>query len=234
MELFKSLHEMLGDGQQMTVTLRRQGDELVASVMPDVSGVKDKAVEQIVPLCVSGTPDELELGFVDALRQGLPKAAGLVANIKEYEDGIEAAKKNSEMAKKAKEEKDKAKKEFDGYIELARQNLKEDKFLDAKRCLDKAAAVKDADKAQIDKARKAVDERSGTGSIFGGPVDKSDGKNITLGKYFNIPTKTETPKAQPVAPKAEELKPANADDAFEQAMALADDDENDNQDETED
>lgn len=229
MELFKSLHEMLSDGQQMTVTLRRQGEELVVSVMPSVSGVKDKAVENIVPLCISGTSEELEDGFLDALRQGLPKAAGLVANIKEYEESVENARKATEMAKKAKDEKDKAKKEFDGYIELARQNLKEEKFLDAKKCLDKAAAVKDADKALIDKARKAVDERSGAGGLFAGPVDKSDGKNITLGKDFKVPTRTETPKAQSAAPAAAELKPADTNDAFEQAMALADDDETENE-----
>ncbi len=221
---------MMADGMQMTITLRKQGEELIASVMPCLTGVKDKAVENIVPLCVSGTPEELEEGFVDALRQGLPKATGLVANIKEYEDGLEAARKNSEMVKKAKEEKDKSKREFDGYIELARQNLKEDKFLDAKKCLDKAAAVKDADKVLIDKARKAVDDCSGAGSIFGGPIDKSDGKNIVLGKDFKVPTKTEAPKAQSVVSKAEEQKSADMNDAFEQAMALADDDgENDNE-----
>ena len=224
---------MLADKQQLVITLRKEEQMLVASVMPDVTGVKDKAVEQIVPLCVSGTPEELEAGFVDALRQGLPKAAGLVANIKEYEDGLEAARKNSEMAKKAKEEKDKVKKEFDGYVELARQNLKEDKFLDAKKCLDKAAAVKDADKALIDKARKAVDERSGAGGLFAGPVDKSDGKNITLGKDFKVPTKTDASKAQPAAPAAAEPKPADANDAFEQAMALADEDETENENEDE-
>jgi hypothetical protein len=138
------------------------------------------------------------------------------------------------MAKKAKEDKDKAKKEFDGYIELARQNLKDEKFLDAKKCLDKAAAVKDADKALIDKARKAVDERSGAGSIFGGPIDKSDGKNIVWKP--GIKSTTAAPAPQPAAqPAAAEPKPADTNDAFEQAMALADEDEtdNENQDENE-
>lgn len=229
MGLFNDLAEMLVNGQQLTINVRKEGDGLVVSTMPVISGVKDKAVENIVPIVMNGTPDEFNDGFIDALRNGLPKAAGLVANIKEYEDGLEAARKNSEMAKKAKEERDKAKKEFDGYIELARQNLKEEKFLDAKKCLDKAAAVKDADKVLIDKARKAVDERSGAGGLFAGPVDKSDGKNITLGKDFKVPTRTEGSKAQPSAPAAEEPKPADASDAFEQAMALADEDETENE-----
>ena len=214
MGFFKSLSEMLSDGQQMTITLRKDGQELVASIMPCLSGVKDKAVDNIVPIVINGTPEEFDDGFVDALKSGLPQATGLVSNIKEFEDSVETARKATEMAKKQKDEKDKLKKEFDGYIELARQNLKEEKFLDAKKCLDKAAAVKDADKALIEKARKAVDERSGAGNMFGGTVDKSDGKNITLKKDLSVPKKSDVPKAG-------EQK---ATDAFQQAMEL---DEND-------
>ena len=187
MGLFKELAEMLVSGQQLTINVRKDGGELVVSIMPVVSGIKDKAVESIVPIVINGSPEEFDEGFLNALKNGLPKANGLVTNIMEYEESVENARKNTEMAKKAKDEKAKNKKEFDGYIELARQNLREEKFLDAKRCLDKAAAVNDADKALIDKARKAVDERSGAGNMFGGPVDKSDGKNITLGKNATVP-----------------------------------------------
>lgn len=231
MDIFKSLSELLSDGQQLTMTLRKDGQQLTASIMPSVSGVKDKAVENIVPIVISGLPEEFDNGFVDAVRQGLPQASSLVSNIKEYEESVENARKATEMAKKAKEEKDKAKREFDGYVELARQNLKENKFVDAKKCLDKAAAVKNADMALVEKARKAVAEKSGEGGLFQGPVDMSDGKNITLGKDFKVPTKTEAPKAQPAAPA--EPKPADANNAFEQAMALADEDETENENEDE-
>ena len=184
MEIFKSLSEMLTDGQQLTIAVRKDGQELVVSVLPVMSDVKDKAVENIVPIVINGAPEEFDDGFINALKQGLPAATGLVSNIKDYEHSLEIAKNATAMAKKAKEEKEKAKKEFDGYIELVRQNIRENKFMDAKKCLDKAAAVKDADRTIIEKARKTIDERSGAGSIFGGPVDRSDGKNIMLGKDF--------------------------------------------------
>ena len=213
--------EMLVSGQQVTINVRKEEFELVVSTMPVTSGVKDKAVENIVPIVINGTPEEFDEGFIDALKNGLPEVTGLVANIKEFEESIETARKATEMVKKEKDEKARLKKEFDGYVELARINLREDKFLDAKRCLDKAAAVKDADKALVDKARKAVDERSGAGNMFGGPVDKSDGKNITLNKDLSVPKKND-------ATKTEEAKPAN--DAFQQAIEL---DENDNDDENE-
>lgn len=225
MGIFKELAEMLSDGQQLNITLRKADNDLVASIMPSTSGVKDKAVENISPICLSGSPEDFDEGFVAALKEGLPKATGLVDNIKEYEESVENARKATEMAKKAKDEKDKAKKEFDGYIELARINLKEEKFVDAKKCLDKAAAVKDADKSLIEKARKAVDERSGAGSIFGGPLDKSDGKNITLNKDFKVPT-----PAAKEEPKTEEPK-NETNNAFEEAMNLSDEGDTENENE---
>lgn len=232
MEFFKSLAELLDDGQQLTMTVKRKAESLTVSILPSTGDVKDKAVENIVPVVLSGTPEEFEEGFLGAIRDSLPKATGLVSNIREYEDSVEKAKAATAMAKKEKEEKDKAKKEFDGYVELARQNLKEEKFLDAKKCLDKAAAVSGADKALLQKALKAVDERSGAGNLFAGPVDKSDGKNITLGKDFKVQAKTESPKPQPAAPVADEQKPADASEAFEQAMALDEDEtEEENEDE---
>lgn len=233
MEFFKSLAELLDDGQQLTMTVKKKSDRLTVSILPATSDVKDKAVENIVPVVLSGTPAEFEDGFLDAIKDSLPKATGLVSNIKEYEDSVEKAKAATAMAKKEKEEKDKQKKEFDGYIELARQNLKEEKFLDAKKCLDKAAAVNGADKALIEKARKAIAERSGEGSLFAGPVDKSDGKNITLNKDLSVPNKSAAAPAPTSAPaQAPAKEEANA---FAEAMDLPDDDETDedNQDEEE-
>lgn len=212
MEFFKSLSEMLSDGQQLTITLRREGQELVASIMPCLTGVKDKAVDNIVPIVINGTPEEFDDGFIDALKNGLPQATGLVANIKDFEESVETARKATEMAKKQKDEKDKLKKEFQGWIALAKQNLAEDKFVDAKKCLVKAAEVKDADKQAIDRLKQEIDTKSGAGNMFGGPVDKSDGKNLN-------PAKAKLPEAPKEEPKTE------ATDAFKEAMELEDEQE---------
>lgn len=215
MGIFKEMSVLLGDGQQLTITLRKVGQSMAASVMPDVSGVKDKAVGNIVPIVLEGTPDEFDEGFVEALKQGIPQASGLVSNIREYEESVENAKKATEMAKKEKDDKEKARREFNGYINLAKQNLAEDKFLDAKKCLEKAGAVKDADKALIDRIKVEIANKSGEGALFAGPVDRSDGKNLVPGKE---PVKPSSQTAQTVNPD----KTANA---FEQAIELSDDDD---------
>ena len=150
MEFFKTIADFLQDGQQVQMAIRKSGDNIAVSILPDNRGVKDKAVENITPLVMSGTPEEFEEGFKDALKP-LAAAQGLVSNIKEFEENTEKAKKESEMAKKLKDEAAKQKKEFNDLIALARKNKDEHKFKDARVVLAKAQALPSAEKAIIDK-----------------------------------------------------------------------------------
>lgn len=45
------------------MAIRRSGDNIAVSILPDNRGVKDKAVENIVPLVMSGSPADFEEGF---------------------------------------------------------------------------------------------------------------------------------------------------------------------------
>jgi len=213
MEFFKTIADFLQDGQQLNMAIRKSGDIIAVSILPDNRGVKDKAVENIAPLVMSGTPEEFEEGFKDALKP-LAAAQGLVSNIKEFEENTEKARKESEMAKKLKDEAAKQKKEFNDLIALARKNKDEHKFKDARVVLAKAQALPSAEKAIIDKVRKEIDDASGVGNMFGGEEDMSDGKNIGS----MAPTKTEEANADAT------------DDAFKEAMEL---DDNDNENEEE-
>ena len=109
MEFFKTIADFLQDGQQLQMAIRKSGESIAVSILPDNRGVKDKAVENITPLVMSGTPADFEEGFADALKP-LAEAQGLVAKIKEFEENTEKAKRESEMAKKLKDEAAKQKK----------------------------------------------------------------------------------------------------------------------------
>ena len=210
MDFFKTIADFLQDGQQVTMAIRKSGSNIAVSIMPDNRGVKDKAVENITPLVMSGTPEEFEAGFGDALKP-LAEAQGLVTNIKEFEENTEKAKKESEMAKKLKDEAAKQKKEFNDLIALARKNNDEHKFKDARAVLAKASALPSAEKSIIDKVSREIDAKSGVGNMFGGEEDLSDGKNLT-------------PGAKPADKKPD------TDAAFKEAMELSDDEgDNDNQ-----
>lgn len=203
MEFFKTIADFLQDGQQLHMAIRKSGDSIAVSILPDNRGVKDKAVENnIVPLVMSGKPEDFEEGFKDALKP-LAEAQGLVASIKEFEENTEKAKRESEMSKKLKDEAAKQKKEFNDLIALARKNCTEYKFKDARTVLAKAHALPTAEKAIIDKVRKDIDDASGVGNMFGGEEDLSDGKAIS----------TSTSE-----------KKSNADVAFKEAMELPEDD----------
>lgn len=210
MEFFKTIADFLQDGQQVQMAIRKSGDNIAVSILPDNRGVKDKAVENITPLVMSGTPEEFEEGFKDALKP-LAAAQGLVSNIKEFEENTEKAKKESEMAKKLKDEAAKQKKEFNDLIALARKNKDEHKFKDARVVLAKAQALPSAEKAIIDKVRKEIDDASGVGNMFGGEEDMSDGKNIGS-----------------MAPEKKDVPADATKEAFSEAMELEDNDnEND-------
>ena len=218
MEFFKTIADFLQDGQQLQMAIRKSGESIAVSILPDNRGVKDKAVEHITPLVMSGTPEDFEEGFKDALKP-LAQAQGLVSNIKEFEESTEKAKRESEMAKKLKDEAAKQKKKFNDLIALARKNNEEHKFKDARAVLVKASALPSAEKAIIDKVSREIDAKSGVGNLFGGEEDLSDGNNLTPGAK---------PAAPAPAPKKEEDATAAA---FAEAAELDDNDNNENEEE---
>lgn len=216
MEFFKTIADFLQDGQQLQMAIRKSGESIAVSILPDNRGVKDKAVENITPLVMSGTPADFEEGFADALKP-LAEAQGLVAKIKEFEENTEKAKRESEMAKKLKDEAAKQKKVFNDLIALARKNKDEHKFKDARTVLSKAQALPAAEKAIIDKVRKEIDVASGVGNMFVFEEDMSDGQNISTSAKLE---------------KKEEQ--SNADAAFKETMELPEydnDESNENEEE---
>lgn len=217
MEFFKTIADFLQDGQQVTMAIRKSGGNIAVSIMPDNRGVKDKAVENITPLVMSGCPEDFEEGFKDALKP-LAAAQGLVANIKEFEESTKKAKRESEMAKKLKDEAVKQKKEFNDLIALARKKNDEHKFKDARSILTKASALPSAEKAIIDKVIKEIDAASGVGNMFGGEEDLSDGKDLT-------------PGAKPFNHKEKKYEADNSTASFDDAIVLDNDYTNENQEE---
>lgn len=181
MEFFNLIASKMQDGQQLNMTIRKNGEKLVLSIIPDMSGVKDKAVSTLEPLVMNGTPQEFEEQFEQALAP-VEKAFSLLEEVNAFEKSVEDARKNTEMEAKKKKEQADQKQSFLDHLALAKELLGEQKFKDAKTVIAKAEALPGADKAACDKLKKEVDEKSGEGGIFGGPEDKSDGKKLTPGK----------------------------------------------------
>lgn len=181
MNLFKTLSEVLGEGCTATITIAQKDGVMTVGVLPGNSLVKDSAKSKIVPLNLTGTPDELDEGFVSAITEPIRRTSGLLVDMASFEQAAEEAKAKSKMEEEKKEAEAKRKKEFDGYMALARTNLKESKYKDALKCAESAKKSSlPPERASVDALINEINTKSGQGALFGLAEDKSDGKNVTL------------------------------------------------------
>jgi len=116
---FTQINQMMNQSIDITLVIRKKEGQLMVSAMPKSNGLKDEAQNHIVPFTVTGTPEELDMGFIQAICQPIQKATGLLTNMSNFEQQAEKAAANSKAAKelKDKEAKDaKEKKEkFNGF-----------------------------------------------------------------------------------------------------------------------
>lgn len=181
MNLFTTLSDVLGNGCTATITIAQKDGIMTVGVLPGNDLVKDAAKNSIVPLNISGTPEELDEGFVSAIAEPIKKTTGLLVDMAAYERAAEEAKAKSKMEEERKAAEKTRKKQYNGYVALAETNLKEQKYRDALKCVESACKVAtDAEWPVLDALERKINETSGAGALFGPADDKSDGKNVTL------------------------------------------------------
>lgn len=189
MKLFKTLSEVLGNGCTASINIAHKDGLMTVSILPGNNLVKDSAKNSLVPLSVSGTPEELDEGFVAIIVEPIRKAAGLLSDMEAFEKATAEAKAKSEMEKEKKNAEAKRKNDYNGYMALAKTNLTEQKYSDALKCVENAKKLAvDAEKDAVTKLTAEINQASGDG-LFGPNVDKSDGKNVTLKTTMKVTTK---------------------------------------------
>ncbi len=194
MELFKKISEMLGNGSTVTITIAKKGESLTVGVLPGNNLVKDAAKGRFVPLNLTGTADELDAGFLEAISAPIAKASGLLSDMAAFEKAQEEAKAKSKMEADRKSAEEKKKKEINEWLDLAKTNLDEKKYRDSLTCIAAARElIGNGDTSALDKLEAEVSKTSGSGSIFGASEDFSDGKNVKIGAK---PSKGKASKAK--------------------------------------
>ena len=78
---FTSIHQMMTEAVDLTLVIRKSGNGLTVSVLPKSNSLKDEAQNHIVPLTVSGQPQELDADFIRIIGQPVQKVAGLITNM---------------------------------------------------------------------------------------------------------------------------------------------------------
>ena len=109
---FTAIHQMMTEGVDLTLVIRKANGQLTVSLLPKSNGLNDEAQNHLVPLTVSGHPQELDAGFLQAVARPIQKTTGLISNMAQFEAQFEAqAEKAASESKAAKETKAKETKE---------------------------------------------------------------------------------------------------------------------------
>ena len=152
---FTAMNQMMTEGVDMTLVIRKTNGQLAVSLLPKSNGLKDEAQNHIVPLTVCGLPQELDAGFLQAIARPIQKTVGLITNMAQFEAQAEKAASESKAAKDAKaketkEEKEKREK-YEKYLKKAEELISAKKYKDAVTALEQARFyAKPQDQKKID------------------------------------------------------------------------------------
>lgn len=158
MFFFKEISGLVSAGVELNITIKRSGENLIVSVMPRVTNLKDDAAKRLVPLVVSGTPDELDKGFSAAISAPIQSATGLLGNMVDFEASIVDVQSKSKATEVNK-------KKFDQLSKKADELEKAGKLKNAAACLKQAKEFA-SDKQTIQKKIDKLQAKAGAGSLF--------------------------------------------------------------------
>lgn len=168
---FTTIHQMMTDGVDLTLVIRKANGQLTVSTLPKSNGLKDEAQNHIVPLTVSGLPQELDAGFLQAIARPIQKAAGLITNMAQFEAQAEKAASESkaakeQKAKETKEEKEKREK-YEKHFKKAEELIAAKNHKDAVTALGQARLyAKPQDLKRIDEMVAEQKKAMNAGSLF--------------------------------------------------------------------
>lgn len=246
---FEKINGLMTEGVDLTLTIRKREGVLVVSSLPKANGLKDDAQNLMAPFTVSGTTAELDAGFLMALQQPVQRAAGLLTNMRQHEQQLQSAQKNSKGGKEqtAKATKvDEKQQKFDKHMARGKELEKEGKFSEALTQYMQARlhASEEAQKT-VDEKIRAVKIRMSEQSLFDMPpveapvivqataepvmaqqaapqvIESVQHATIQPTSSELTPIPTPTPAAVPVASTAAEPSSASVDDLAPAVASVA-------------
>lgn len=175
---FTEINRMMTEGVDITLVIRRSGGQMIVSALPKANGLRDEAQNRIIPLTMTGTPAEMDEGFLAAVSKPLTKASGLLTNIAEFERQADMAAQNSKAVKESKAAEAKAKKERKESYD--RQMKKAEELIASKNYKEAMTVLQQAQKEASEAERKALAEKMdkvredmSQGSLFDDDDDSS-------------------------------------------------------------
>lgn len=154
---FTQINQLMAQSVDITMVIRKSATGMTVSVLPKSNGLKDEAQNHIVPLTLSGLPEELDAGFMNAIASPVRRVSGLLTNMAEFEKQADKAAANSkaskeQKAKETKEEKDKREK-YEKHMKKAEELIAARNHKEAVNALGQARLY------ATEQNRKTVDEK---------------------------------------------------------------------------
>ena len=169
---FTAIHQMMTESVDLMIVIRKSNGQQTVSTLPMSNGLKDEAQNHIVPLTVTGTPEELDTGFMQAVTRPIQKVCGLISNMAQFEAQADKAAAGSKASKDArsketKEEREKREK-YEKLMKKAEEQTAAGNFREAINLLGQAKAhANTAQLKEIEGKIKAADTEMNKGSLFG-------------------------------------------------------------------
>ena len=170
MNLFQELNKIMVPNTDTTIVVRKLSDEkMTVSVNFRNDAVKDDAKNLLQPFIVSGSPTELDEGFVQEMSKPIAESVGLQSKMLEFEAAKKVAEAKSAEQKKKEADAEKARKEsYNKHLDAAKKAQAERKWKEAIKSLTAALEfAKDDEKAKI-KEGIAYCEAQDVPDLFGG------------------------------------------------------------------
>ena len=168
---FTAIHQMMTESVDLTLVIRKANGQLTVSMLPKSNGLKDEAQNHLVPLTVSGLPQELDAGFLQSVARPIQKTAGLISNMAQFEAQAEKAASESKAAKETKaketkEEKEKREK-YEKHFKKAEELIAAKNHKEAVTALGQARLyAKPQDQKKIDEMVAEQTKAMNKGSLF--------------------------------------------------------------------
>lgn len=168
---FTAIHQMMTENVDLTIVIRKANGQLTVATLPKSNGLKDEAQNRIVPLTVTGTPQELDAGFLQTVTRPIQKASGLIANMVQFEAQADKAAANSKAAKEAKSKESKEEREkrekYEKLMKKAEEMTTAKNYREALNLLGQAKShANEAQLKGIEEKIQAVDKEMNKGSLF--------------------------------------------------------------------
>lgn len=168
---FQTIYPMLSAGTDLSINIRQVNNILSVAVMPRHAGVKGEAGQNLVPLILSGTPEELDAEFLKTITLPVSRALGVLTNLETFEKQTEKASAQSKAGKTAVEKETKEAREkrekMERLLKKADEARTAHKYSEALTWLKQARALAPADKQkEMDIRMQEIQKQADAGSLF--------------------------------------------------------------------